>query len=55
MPAPIKRIQVILDDYSIMKLKSVSGKQALNTNDYQRLIISLIDKVYGESNGKKVV
>ena len=55
MPQQIKNIQFKLDEITEVKLKSLSGKTQLNTNDYQRIIQSLIDKSYEGSNGKKII
>ncbi len=55
MAQQTKRIQVIIDEILDVKLKSLSGKTQLNTNDYQRIIQSLIERSYEGSNGKKII
>ena len=55
MPQQIKNIQFKVDEILEVKLKSLSGKNQLNTNDYQRIIQSLIERSFEGSNGKKII
>ena len=55
MPQQIKNIQLKVDEILDVKLKSLSGKKQLNTNDYQRIIQSLIERSFEGSNGKKII
>ena len=55
MPQQTKRVQIIVDEITDVKLKSMSGKKQLNTNDYSKIIQSLIERSYEGSNGKKII
>jgi len=55
MPQQIKNIQFKVDEILEVKLKSLSGKTQLTSNDYQRIIQSLIERSFEGSNGKKII
>ena len=50
-----QKIQIIVDEITDVKIKSMSGKKQLNTNDYSKIIQSLIERSYEGSNGKKII